>query len=151
MVEALRSRREVLLGWTAAFVLCSIPFLVLACRTPAEPTAPVVIVTAPTGSAPPVAIEKTDASDDQAGVKTLFVREVRADCEGEGPMKCLQVRDAESEPWSLFYGAIEGFTYEDAYKYELRVKLESGPRRPSGGWSRRLRLIAVVSKQKVGT
>ena len=82
-----------------------------------------------------------DKPSAESGVKTLFVREVRADCEGEGPMKCLQVRESETEPWTLFYASIEGFSYEESYKYELRVKAESNAKR-------RYRLVEVVSKQK---
>jgi hypothetical protein len=64
-------------------------------------------------------------------------------------MKCLQVRESESEPWTLFYSSIVGFTYEESYAYELRVKPEESAKPAAGGTSRRYRLVAVVSKTKV--
>jgi hypothetical protein len=87
---------------------------------------------------------------DEPGTKTLFVRETRVDCEGEGAMKCMQVRESESDDWTLFYGSIEGFAYEESFKYQLRVKAEDNAKAPADSSSLRYRLVDVVSKQKVG-
>lgn len=78
----------------------------------------------------------------------MFVRDTLVDCEGEGPMKCMQVREDETGEWTLFYGSIEGFTYEPSFSYELRVTTQpaGGPR--AGGSSLRYRLVEVVSKTK---
>lgn len=84
-----------------------------------------------------------------AASKRLFVREALVDCEGEGPMKCMQVRESETDDWSLFYGSIEGFTYEPSHAYELRVASQASPRPPAGGSSVRYRLVEIVSKKKV--
>jgi hypothetical protein len=81
------------------------------------------------------------------GLKSLFVREARVDCEGEGPMKCLQVRESETEPWTLLYSSIVAFTYEESYAYELRVQVDT---KPDGGRAAgRYRLVEVVSKTKI--
>lgn len=82
------------------------------------------------------------------GDKTIFVREERVDCEGEGPMLCMQVREAESEEWTLFYGRIEGFSYEEGYAYELRVNTEEVKAPPADRPSRKVRLVEIVSKTK---
>lgn len=105
---------------------------------PPAPTVP-VIVTPPEeegkGSAAPV-------------VGTLLVREQLADCQGEAPMKCLQVRAAESEEWRNLYTPIEGFEHEAGHAYELRVEVTQVANPPADGSSLRYRLLEVVSKQK---
>jgi hypothetical protein len=131
--------------------------LVLGCeREAAHPTAPIVAATdagAPSqASASSVADGAAQGSGDAGAksvTKTLFVRETRADCEGEGPMKCLQARESESEPWTLLYSRIEGFEYEESYAYELRVEVVPNPRAPTDGSSRRYRLVEIISKKKV--
>jgi hypothetical protein len=125
-------------------------------QAPAHPTAPIASATssdAPSASNAPSAAGSAAQGSGDAGAmgvtKTLFVREMRADCEGEGPMKCLQVRESESDPWTLFYSRIDGFDYEEGYAYELRVEVLPDPRPPADGSSRRYRLVEVVSKHKV--
>jgi len=83
------------------------------------------------------------------GTKTLFVSEKIVDCEGEGPMKCMQTRASEKEEWSLFYGSIEGFTHDPAFSWELEVEVLPNPSPPAGGSSLRYRLLKVVAKKPV--
>jgi uncharacterized protein DUF4377 len=80
---------------------------------------------------------------------TLFVREVLADCQGEGARKCLQVRGAASEQWRNFFGSIEGFDYQPAYAYELRVAVTHIDSPPPDAPSIHYRLLEVVSKKAV--
>jgi hypothetical protein len=84
-----------------------------------------------------------------SGTKTLYVREAMVDCEGEGPMKCMQVRESEKDEWTLHYGAIKGFEFQEGYKYQLRVAPENVANPPQGASSKRLVLVEVVSKEKV--
>ena len=116
------------------------------------PTVPVSSSAAPTEPPPPPATPP-DASPgpsaDKTGTKTLYVRETRVDCEGEGPRKCLQVREGEGTEWTLFYSPIEGFTYEEGTKYELRVSVEKNPQPMADGGSLRYKLVEIVSKEKV--
>jgi len=83
------------------------------------------------------------------GAKTLFVREVLAECEGEGPTTCMQVRDSAGDGWSLYYGSIEDFTYEPGYAYELHVETKNRTTPAADGPASKLRLVAIVSKQKI--
>jgi Domain of unknown function (DUF4377) len=99
--------------------------------------------------ASPATSAPTDGADAGQPTKTLFVREAFAPCVGEGPMKCMQVRQSEKDEWTLFYGRIEGFTYEEGNTYELRVEVRENPNPPAGGSSLRYRLVEVVSKEKV--
>lgn len=83
------------------------------------------------------------------GTKTLFVSDKIVDCEGEGPMKCMQTRASERDEWSLFYGSIEGFTHDPAFAYELEVEVLPNPNPPAGGSSLRYRLVKIVAKKPV--
>ena len=64
-------------------------------------------------------------------------------------MKCLQVRSKESDPWTLFYSKIEGFTHEEGTKYELEVSTEPRPNAPQGASSVKYKLVKIVSQEKV--
>jgi hypothetical protein len=82
-------------------------------------------------------------------VKTLFVDAELIDCEGEGPMKCLRVREGGSEEWTLLYDGIEGFTHEPGTRYELKVEVSDVSDPPADASSKRLVLIEIVSQQPV--
>lgn len=121
-----------------------------------EPSATQSGATVPNGAsatqrapdAPSAKPKEKAESPAKAWDKTIFVRDKRVDCEGEGPRLCMQVREAQSEEWTLFYGKIEGFSYEEGYAYELRVKVDGAKAPPADAPSQRLRLVEVVSKEK---
>ncbi|HEU4579706.1 MAG TPA: DUF4377 domain-containing protein [Polyangiaceae bacterium] len=96
--------------------------------------------------APPSSNPEAPAA--QADTKTLFVAAAQADCQGEAPQKCLQVRESETEPYRNLYSNIEGFDYEPSYVYELRVEAIPVPNAPADASSVRYRLLEVVSKRK---
>lgn len=58
----------------------------------------------------------------EASLRTIDVDSRLVECTGVGPMQCMRVRDAADQPWRLFYGAIEGFTFEPGYRYKLEVE-----------------------------
>ncbi len=119
--------------------------------TPSEPDAPAA--THATDPAPlptvPVAPAPPATAPDAPEPQTLFVHEKRNDCQGEAPMKCLQVRESDSDPWRNFFGRIEGFEYEEGHAYELRVEVTQVAAPPADAPNQRYRLIEVVSKRKV--
>lgn len=92
--------------------------------------------------APPV---KPEAN---AGTKTLFVDAELVDCEGEGPMTCLRIRESETAEWELLYSGIEGFEHRPGTSYELLVKVEDVADPPADASSRRLVLVKIVSEKK---
>lgn len=120
--------------------------------TASEPAAPAA--THATDPAPlpqvPVAPAPPATAPDAPEPQTLFVHEKRNDCQGEAPMKCLQIRESASDPWRNFYGRIEGFEYEEGHAYELRVEVTPVPSPPADAPNQRFRLIEVVSKREVG-
>ncbi|WP_265428444.1 DUF4377 domain-containing protein [Chryseobacterium sp. YIM B08800] len=80
--------------------------------------------------------------------KTFIVGPETADCTGVAPMKCLQVKEKESDSWQNFYTNIEGFTYEPGYEYVLKVKTEKIENPPMDASSIKYTLIKQVSKTK---
>lgn len=128
-------------------------FFCIACEPSATQSDAAVPMGANTGQAaldtPSAKPKQMGKSPVNAGEKTIFVREKRVDCEGEGPMLCMQVRNAESEEWTLFYGRIEGFSYEEGHAYELRVNVDEVNTPPADRSSQRMRLVEIVSKEKV--
>src|SRR5687767_10633280 len=114
-----------------AVLLAAVSAIVLACSrpkpaesgapqgltgTPQEPVAPPA--TSSTDTAPLPTVPVAPAAPDAALPQTLFVHEKRNDCQGEAPMKCLQVRESLDAPWRNFFGRIEGFEYEEGNAYE---------------------------------
>lgn len=130
---------------TAVIALC---LAAGACTPEPPPAPPEVPPTVPGTTAAPPSPSASAAAPAPSGPVTLFVRETRADCEGEGPQKCLQVRSAAADPWTLHYGSIEGFHYEDGYAYELKVAIETVSHPPADATTKRFKLVEVVSKTK---
>ena len=140
-------------------VLGSLLSVACACSAPPnEPTvasAPPVTVSTPETTAPPTPTtaptpEPSQAPTTQlpAATKTLFVHAQRVDCQGEGPMRCMQVRDSDKGEWTYFYDAIGGFDYQEGFFYELRVEVTHVANPPADGSSLEHTLVEVVSKKK---
>jgi hypothetical protein len=50
---------------------------------------------------------------------TLLVKEHTAECYGLIPRRCLLVRSVENRNWEFFYDTIEGFNYEEGFRYTI--------------------------------
>ena len=80
---------------------------------------------------------------------TLYVDSEQVDCVGVAPQKCLRVKTDPDGEWQLFYAPIEGFEYEAAFIYELKVNTFDVPNQPADASSIRYELVEVVSKEAV--
>jgi heat shock protein HslJ len=93
---------------------------------------------------------QTGESSEQAEVsgeeKVLYVGSELVDCEGEGPQKCMLIKESLDGEYQLFYSQIEGFEFEPGYEYELKVRVEDVENPPAGGSSLKYTLIEEVSK-----
>lgn len=67
---------------------------------------------------------KSSNSENEASGITYWINSSRVPCVGVGPMECLEVRQAESADWQLFYSNIEGFNYEPGFLYRIKVREE---------------------------
>lgn len=83
-----------------------------------------------------------------ANEKTFIIASQTVDCTGVAPMKCLQVKEKETDNWENFYSNIEGFTYEPGFEYVLKVKTEKIENPPMDGSSIKYTLVQQVSKTK---
>ena len=79
---------------------------------------------------------------------TMDVAAHRVPCTGEARMQCLRVRIAPDTAWKLFYDHIEGFTFEDGYRWRLEVDRRRVPDPPADGSSLAYTLVRVVAKKR---
>lgn len=80
--------------------------------------------------------------------KIVEVKSSLIDCEGVSKQKCLQYRLLGEDNWQLFYGDIDGFTYEEGYNYELEVDVEKVENPPADGSDLKYTLKKVLKKEK---
>ena len=90
-----------------------------------------------------------DATVGRGRVLVVEVKESLVDCIGEVPMKCMQVKFPGKQEWNYFYSQIEGFTYEEGYRYKLKIRETDRVNVPADASSKRYELIRLLSKRKV--
>ena len=91
---------------------------------------------------------KTMPDSAPADEKIMIIASYTRDCTGVAPMKCLQVKEKETDNWENFYSNIEGFTYEPGFEYVLKVQTRKMDNPPVDHSSMRFILIQQVSKTK---
>ncbi|WP_257266181.1 META and DUF4377 domain-containing protein [Endozoicomonas sp. ONNA2] len=79
----------------------------------------------------------------------IYVAPEKAPCTGLGPMECLQIRESEEAPWTLFYDNIEGFEFTPGIAYRLRIKEFDLPNPPADASGKRWILDLVVEQEWV--
>jgi heat shock protein HslJ len=72
-------------------------------------------------------LAKEPLASKHAKTKYIYVAAAKMDCFGMFPMKCLQIRESKTEPWTLLYWGIEGFEYVPGIEYRLRIKEDQVP------------------------
>lgn len=87
------------------------------------------------------------ACSDGAKERLTVASETR-DCYGVGIRQCMLVKHNAAEPWTFFYGNIEGFEYEPGYEYVLEVKTEKVENPPADASSLKYSLVKIVSREK---
>ncbi len=80
----------------------------------------------------------------------LIVKEDRATCTGVVPQTCFQVKYKNSTDWELFYGNIDGFRYEEGYRYTLNVYRTRRTNVPADASIYTYRLKDIIKKEKIG-
>src|SRR5690606_32200210 len=83
-----------------------------------------------------------------AVTKFIYVSSETKDCTGVAPMKCLQIRESENDPWTLYYGQIIGFEHQPGTEYRLRIK-EDKAKRPAADQSSIVWYLDMIVEQKV--
>lgn len=83
-------------------------------------------------------------------IETLIIGPEKVECLGFiSPQECLQVKNTPEAEWRWFYDSIEGFTYEQGYIYEIRVRSEKIENPPTDSSGIRWILVEEVSKTAV--
>lgn len=139
--------------FTPFFVLASLLAIILnACAAnPAATTQPLPTEPARTEPAMPTQPKPTATQPvvPTPVEKTVYVGPELVDCVGVAPQKCLQVKENPGDEYTLFYGQIEGFEYEEGYEYKLVVREEKIENPPADAPDFKWTLVEVVSKSPV--
>jgi hypothetical protein len=97
--------------------------------------------------ASPVARHDAGASA-EAERLTLEVGPRRVPCTGEARTRCLQVRVLPDTMWQMFYRTIDGFEFEEGFRWRLEVERGRVPNPPADASSLSYRLVRVISKER---
>jgi heat shock protein HslJ len=81
--------------------------------------------------------------------RVIYVAPQTVRCYGGTQQDCLQIRERTTDPWAVFYGTIEGFTYRPGYTYQLRVSETRISNPPTGTPPTRLTLVQIISQTPV--
>ena len=88
--------------------------------------------------------DESSSSTADVNEKVIWVNSRLVDCEGSGPMKCMQIKESEDGQWQNFYGSIQGFSYKQGIFYTLRVNITKVENPPTDAPSLKYELIEVV-------
>lgn len=102
----------------------------------------------PTNTLVPAPTPATNATAPLKHV-VIEVAPVQVDCVGVAPMKCLQYREKGTTDWLNYYGAIEGFEFQEGYRYTLRIAEYAVENPPADASSLRWVLEQVLERQPV--
>jgi hypothetical protein len=96
--------------------------------------------------APTAAVGQTSTPIKQLVIE---VAPVQVDCMGVAPMKCMQYREKGAADWLNYYGAIEGFEFQEGYHYTLKISEYKVDNPPADASSLRWVLDQVVERHPV--
>lgn len=84
-------------------------------------------------------------------VSIIFIKAERKKCNsGEVEKECFMVKRKKSQPdWVFFSDEIVGFSYEEGFEYELKIKTERIKNPLLDASNVRVTLVKIVSKTKV--
>ncbi len=80
--------------------------------------------------------------------KTIYVADSFANCKGGESEKCIQVKEAQEDDWTLLNNTIEGFDYKEGSIYKIEVKTTKIKNSSSDGTTLKYKLVKVIYKEK---
>jgi heat shock protein HslJ len=80
--------------------------------------------------------------------KTIYVADSFADCEGQSSQKCLKVKEAPEDDWTLLHDPIEGFDYKEGSTYKIEVKATKIKNPSADGSNLKYKLIKIIYQEK---
>ena len=94
-------------------------------------------------------VQATDTSAPESVKVAMIVAPERVDCVGAGPQKCYKVKFDPNEDWQLLYDPIEGFDYQEGYRYTLLVEKLEVLDPPADSSAIQYMLVDVLEQEKV--
>ena len=79
---------------------------------------------------------------------TLEVAPLRVPCTGEARTRCLEVRVPPDTAWQILYATIDGFDFEEGFRWRLDVERSRVPNPQADASSLSYRLVRVISKER---
>jgi heat shock protein HslJ len=95
---------------------------------------------------PPMKTQPVETAAPDAMEKTIYVAPTLVDCVGVAPQKCMQVKESPEAEYTLFYGQIEGFEYQEGNEYVLLVREEQIENPPADAPDRKWVLVSLVGQ-----
>jgi len=83
--------------------------------------------------------------------KTIYVAGSFANCEGQSSQKCLKVKEAQEDDWTLIYDDIEGFDYTEGTSYKIKVKATKIKNPSADGVALKYKLVKIIFEEKINT
>lgn len=80
--------------------------------------------------------------------KTIYVSDSFADCKDNKPQKCLKVKEALEDDWTLLNNNIEGFEYNEGVTYKMEVKVIKIKNPSIDGSNLKYKLIKIIFEEK---
>ena len=80
--------------------------------------------------------------------RVFIVKENLINCVGLIERKCMLVKEEGSKNWKYFYDNIEGFKYQEGYRYKLLIKIVRNKNILQDGSSKKYKLIKILEKLK---
>ena len=97
----------------------------------------------------PMKTEPVEPVVPDAMEKTIYVGPTLVDCVGVAPQRCMQVKESPEDEYTLFFGQIEGFEYQEGNEYVLLVREEKLENPPADAPDRKWVLVSLVSQAPV--
>jgi hypothetical protein len=93
--------------------------------------------------------QNADINKANRGQKIWFIKEHLVDCEGVMPQKCMLIKEDGTDKWEYFYDQIDGFEYEEGYRYKISVAISMVMDPPVDSSSLKYRLLELIDKKTV--
>jgi len=95
-------------------------------------------------------VEPSDTPAAESVKVAMIVAPEQVDCVGVAEQKCYQVKFDPDEDWQLFYDQIEGFEYQEGYRYTLLVEKLDVLDPPADSSAFRYMLVEVLEQEETG-
>ncbi|TAJ13799.1 DUF4377 domain-containing protein [Marinilabiliaceae bacterium JC017] len=94
------------------------------------------------------ACKSTQKISSKAETTIMYVAGQQVACMGVAPQSCYLVKTDENNAWEFFYSPIDGFEFEQGYRYKLEVAQLKIENPPADASSIKYKLVKVLTKEE---